>query len=73
MLLSAWWLSGHGNRLPKSPLLAATGVASSLVLASVVWLLVERRFTNARSGMTGSVHDSQPQGTRLAQGKLYRR
>jgi peptidoglycan/LPS O-acetylase OafA/YrhL len=51
LLLSAWWLSHH-NSLPGSPLLAVGGVASSLALASVSWLAVERRFTDARPEMT---------------------
>jgi peptidoglycan/LPS O-acetylase OafA/YrhL len=58
MLLSAWWLSGHNNRLPNSPLLAVIGVASSLALASLTWLLVERRFTNARGGMAQPIRQS---------------
>jgi peptidoglycan/LPS O-acetylase OafA/YrhL len=58
MLVSALWLSQHDNRLPDSPLLALVGVASSLVLATFTWFLVERRFTNTRSGARGPLRRS---------------
>jgi peptidoglycan/LPS O-acetylase OafA/YrhL len=49
VVLAAWWLSGHDNRLPSSPMLAVVGVISALGLASITWLLVESRFTNSRT------------------------
>jgi peptidoglycan/LPS O-acetylase OafA/YrhL len=49
VLVAAWWLSGHDNRLPSSPMLAVVGVISALGLASITWLLVESRFTNSRT------------------------
>src|SRR5207253_3044723 len=49
LFLAGWWIAGP-RMLPLGPELMVLGIASSVLLAGVCWLAVERHFVSNRRG-----------------------